>query len=90
MRGQRQSWSIDAQKIAYTGFFQTQKTRHPVVAFDVDDVFFYRTEDPGQHIVEMYSDISRDSAAFGNISFPVGIIPIPAGVQQQGSYLYLW
>ena len=65
-----QTFGVDAEKVTNARFLKFQIARNVVEAHHMNDIPFYRTEYPLEHIVEMYSDIGGDAAAFANVALP--------------------
>ena len=66
----RQGVGVDAEEVTHAGTFQLQITCHTVVRSHVDDVFLNITENPAQHVVEMYADISGNASTLVDVTLP--------------------
>ncbi len=66
------------------GIGQSQGSRIGVRFFDMHDIFFDRSENPGEHIKKMDSDIGGNPARLFFISLPTDKVPVaPAGQVSQ-------
>ena len=74
----RQGVAVDAEEVTHAGAFQLQIAGHAVVRGDVDDVLLHVAENPAQHVIEMYADVSGDAAALVDVALPRGIVPVAA------------
>lgn len=66
----RQTIGIDAEEVAHTRFLKFHIPGNTVETHHMNDILFYRTEYPLEHIVEMYPDIGGDAAAFADVALP--------------------
>ena len=66
----RQAFGIDAEEVAHTGFLQFQIPSYTVKAHYVDNVLLYRTENPLQHIIEVYAYVGGNATTLVYIAFP--------------------
>lgn len=65
-----QGVGVDAEEVTHAGTFQLQIASHTVVRSHVDDVFLHIAENPAQHVVEMYADISGNTSTLVDITLP--------------------
>lgn len=65
-----QTVGVDAEEVTHARFLKFQIAGNAVKAHHMNDIPFYRTEYPLEHIVKMYSDIGGDSTAFANVALP--------------------
>ena len=61
---------IDTQEVTHSSLRHFKISCHAVVCRDMHYVFRHRTEDPRQHVVEMYSDVCGDASALVLVAFP--------------------
>ena len=75
----RQGVGVDAQEVANSGSLEFHISCHSVVGRDVNNAFRCLAEDPLQHIVEMDTDVGGHAAAFVDVAFPGGVVPVASG-----------
>ena len=66
----RQGVGVDAEEVTHASTLQLQIASHTVVRSHVDDVFLNITENPAQHVVEMYADISGNASTLVDVTLP--------------------
>lgn len=74
----REILGIDAEEVSHASLLQLKEASNAVVRGDVNDILFHWTEHPLEHIVEVNADVGCHAAAFVDIAFPRGVVPVAA------------